>query len=412
MTKRSSSGRSSKGRSAQPSILVGIVLVIALGIVTLVLYGPEAAITAVSEAVGVDPGGLLPAEEPGAPEGQDMPAVGEVPASSGSGGSFYTIQFAEPINPWDESLATNAPIETSLIELINGAQSTIDLAVFEFNRQPVADALLAAHNRGVRVRIVYDDEHTEEDPQMEEMIDAGIPATPDERSAFMHNKFFIFDGLIVWTGSTNVTINDMYRNNNNAVTIRSSQLAANYTANFEEMFNGEFGPTSSINTPNPVFTLDGIRIENYFSPEDEPIPALVALIDSAQTSVHFMAFSYTHVEIGDAMQRALTRGVEVTGVFETRGANTESSRCPPLRAAGADVRLDGNPRTFHHKVIIVDGATVAIGSFNFSANATDSNDENLLILYDPAAAAQYEQEFSRRMAEAIVPSGSSGCQQP
>ena len=69
------------------------------------------------------------------------------------------------------------------------------------------------------------------------------------------------------------------------------------------------------------------------------------------------------------------------------------------------MRLDGNSYTFHHKVIIIDGSAVALGSFNFSSNATESNDENLLIIHDAGLAAQYEAEFQRRWAEAIQPMG-------
>jgi phosphatidylserine/phosphatidylglycerophosphate/cardiolipin synthase-like enzyme len=289
--------------------------------------------------------------------------------------------------------------------LINGAQTSIVGAMFEFDIEVVAQALIAAHNRGVDVRLVYDNEHTEDDPQIEEVMDAGIPATPDERSAFMHNKFFVIDNQIVWTGSWNVTLNAAYRNNENAIVIRSTRLAQNYAAEFEEMFNGEFGPRSPANTPNPSVTIDGILVENYFSPEDEPMPKLVALASSAQSSIHFMAFSFTDFDLAKAMLDRAAAGVQVAGVFESTGANTDAAECNTLLDAGLDVRLDSNPRTFHHKVIIVDGSVVAIGSFNFSTNAAESNDENLIIVHDPGVAAQYESEFNKQLGLSRLPVG-------
>ncbi len=75
----------------------------------------------------------------------------------------------------------------------------------------------------------------------------------------------------------------------------------------------------------------------------------------------------------------------------------------PLYCAGHDVRQDGNSYTMHHKVIIIDDHTTLIGSFNFSANATDSNDENLMVVRNPDVAAQYIAEFERRFAEASPP---------
>ncbi len=333
------------------------------------------------------------------PGGILTPAVEEPAASD----NLWAVYFTNPVIPFDD--VTTGGVEENLLWLIDNARYSIDAAMFEFNLQNVADALIAAHNRGVQVRIVYDDEHTEDDPQIEELIDAGIPATPDERSALMHNKFYVFDRSIVWTGSLNFTENGVYRNNNNAIAILSPQLATNYTTEFEEMFGGAFGPTSPANTPYPGVDVDGMWIETYFSPEDEVMNQLISLASEAEYSIHFMAFSFTDYDLAKVMIDRAAAGVEVSGIFESRGANTEYSECNTLLGEGIDVRLDGNPQTFHHKVIIVDGAVVATGSFNYSTNATESNDENLLLIHSPQVAALYEGEFTRRMSEANLPSG-------
>jgi phosphatidylserine/phosphatidylglycerophosphate/cardiolipin synthase-like enzyme len=389
MTKR----RSSKSNSSALTVR-GLIVIVAIVIVFGFVYGWDTVEKAIRQAAGLDVT-AEPAPPPEAPVAMEAPVAGS--------GTIFNVYFTDPVIPFDDVITGG--IDTHLVSLIDQAESSIDMAVFEFNLQSVADALVAAHKRGVVVRVVYDDEHTEDDPQIEQLIAAGIPATPDERSAFMHNKFFVFDRLIVWTGSMNVTVNGVYRNNNNAIAIRSTKLAENYTAEFEEMFGGQFGPTSPANTPNPVFTLDGVKFESYFSPEDEPLIRLIERTGEAQKSIHFMAFSFTDYDLALAMMQRAEQGVEVSGIFESVGANTEYSECNTLLDAGLDVRLDGNPRTFHHKVVIIDGSIVAIGSFNFSTNAAESNDENLLIIHDSSVAAQYEAEFNRRMAEARLPVG-------
>jgi phosphatidylserine/phosphatidylglycerophosphate/cardiolipin synthase-like enzyme len=396
--KKSRSSSASKNSSLRS---VSLVFVLAVAIVMAVVYGGDTVTQSLSD-LGIDVSALR-GEVSGVTGSGQQSLPDNRPASSS--GVFYTVYFTNPSA--DTKDETSGGIETNLIDLINTAQSSIELAVFEFNLQDVADALIAAHQRGVNVRVVYDNEHTADDPQMAQMIKAGIPATPDKRSAFMHNKFFVFDHQIVWTGSWNVTTNDTFRNNNNAIVIRSTKLAENYTNEFEKMFGGTFGPKKPSNTPNPVFTLNGVQIENYFSPEDETMPNLINAVNQATTSVHFMAFSYTDDALAQAMMDRAAAGVEVVGIFEQRGADTEYSSCPPLLADGLDVRLDGNPYTFHHKVVIVDGKVVALGSFNFSSNAISSNDENLLIIHDASLAAQYEAEFQRRMAEAVKLTGSS-----
>jgi phosphatidylserine/phosphatidylglycerophosphate/cardiolipin synthase-like enzyme len=96
-------------------------------------------------------------------------------------------------------------------------------------------------------------------------------------------------------------------------------------------------------------------------------------------------------------------GVDVQGIFETRGSETEYSELTLLFCAQVPVRQDGNPQTFHHKVIVVDDETVITGSLNFSNNADDSNDENVVIIKNRSIAAKYLEEFDRRWQEAQDP---------
>ena len=65
-----------------------------------------------------------------------------------------------------------------------------------------------------------------------------------------------------------------------------------------------------------------------------------------------------------------------------------------------NVLQDGNRRIMHHKVIILDGETVIFGSFNFSASANDSNDENVIIVHDTLFARLFQEEFELVWAEA------------
>src|SRR5690349_5077699 len=132
--------------------------------------------------------------------------------------------------------------------------------------------------------MVMDDEHTIRDSEstIKQLIDAGIPVVGDQRSALMHNKFMIMDSTTVWTGSWNYTINDTYRNNNNAIVMRSQKLVQDYQTEFNEMFvDKKFGPTSPSNTPNVSFTQDGTPIQVYYASEDQVLPALITTVSSA-----------------------------------------------------------------------------------------------------------------------------------
>src|SRR3712207_9177458 len=71
-----------------------------------------------------------------------------------------------------------------------------------------------------------------------------------------------------------------------------------------------------------------------------------------------------------------------------------------MREAGLDVYQDGNPYVMHHKVFVVDGRTTIFGSFNFSEGADRDNDENAIIVDDPAFASRFEDEFQRMLTAA------------
>ena len=330
------------------------------------------------------------------------------PKISGSGGDWWHVYFTAPQNVNDPGDLVGS-VPEKLIDYIDNAQRTIHIAAFEFDLTPVAEALIAAHERGVEVEWITDDEHGIEADEEEErgqfaMLErAGIPVRDDDRGALMHNKFWIFDHQTVWTGSTNITVNGNFRNNNNVVVIDSPDVAAIYEREFAELWAGESGPTSPSTVDEQAVTIDGTPIQVLFAAEDNVASRLVSLIESAQSSVRFMAFSFTHDEMGAAVLARAEAGVDVRGIFETRGSETEYSEMPALYCAQVDVRQDGNPGAFHHKVFIVDDQVVVTGSFNFSNSADESNDENVLVIANKGIAAQYLQEFERRWAEAEEP---------
>jgi phosphatidylserine/phosphatidylglycerophosphate/cardiolipin synthase-like enzyme len=220
----------------------------------------------------------------------------------------------------------------------------------------------------------------------------------------MHNKFFIIDRHTVWTGSTNITQNGNFRNNNNVIVMRSTKVAEMFEREFSEMWDdGLHGPKSPSTVELQSATVNGTPIQVFFAAEDEVISHLLPWIMNAQSSIKFMAFSFTHDDLGAAVLAQAEAGVDVTGIFETRGSETEYSEMPKMYCAGVPVRQDGNPGTFHHKVIILDDEVVITGSLNFSDNANDSNDENVVVLINEEIAGLYTNEFERRWAEAEEP---------
>jgi phosphatidylserine/phosphatidylglycerophosphate/cardiolipin synthase-like enzyme len=322
--------------------------------------------------------------------------------------SWWEVYFTDPLtinNPDD----LRGSIPEKLVARINTAQISIDIAAYEFNLTPVAEALIQAKGRGVTIRWVTDDENglgadTEEGHGQFAMLRmAGIKIKDDHQQGLMHNKFIVFDQAVVWTGSTNLTSSDNFRNNNNVIIIRSADLAEIYTRQFNEMWSGKFGSDSPSNLSQQQVTIQGTPIQVLFSPEDKPMNTLIPYILKAKKSIYFLAFSFTHDGLTQSLLDQDKAGITVEGVFETRGSQDEYSALTPLYCAGLDVRQDGNPANLHHKVIIIDEKIVVTGSLNFSNNGNRTNNENTLIITNPQIAAIYLQEFQRRYAEASPP---------
>jgi phosphatidylserine/phosphatidylglycerophosphate/cardiolipin synthase-like enzyme len=316
------------------------------------------------------------------------------------------VYFTDPLTLNKPNIITGS-VEEKLIAYINAAQSSIHIAAFEFNLTAVAQALIAAKQRGVDVRWVTDSENgLQADRQAGRgqfalLTQAGIEVRGDlNRSAYMHNKFLIFDRQTVWTGSTNLTRNGVYAQNNNVLVIRSPQLAEYYESEFEEMWNGQFGVDSPSRLAEQTLLIYDTPIQLIFTPEDQALePFIIPLVQTAQSSIYFMAFSFTDYPLADAMIQRYLHGVEVAGVFETFGSQTDASELRTLYCAEVPVRQDGNKGFMHHKVIIVDQRYVITGSLNFSTRAESVNDENVIILDNPEIARRYVEEFERIWAQ-------------
>ena len=345
-----------------------------------------------------------------------LPVITETPASLPPA-NWYEVYFTDPLTINDPNNPIGS-IEEKLLGFINAAQVSIHIASFEFNLPRVADALIAAKARGVDVRWVTDNENgldIDANPnrgQFARLMAGGVEVKDDAgRSALMHNKFWIFDRQILWTGSTNITVNGIYKQNNNVILIRSPEIAAIYEREWEELWTGQLGRRAPSTMNSQWAILDGTPIQVIFSPEDGAVSYLVAMLNDAQVSIRFLAFSFTDYPMAQAMVTRAQNGVDVQGVFETFGSNSPRSELKTLWCAGLPVRQDGNDSFLHDKVIIIDNSIVVTGSLNFSSSADEDNEENVIIIDNPGIAALYLEEYQKNWDMAVtLPVGAFTCE--
>ena len=162
------------------------------------------------------------------------------------------------------------------------------------------------------------------------------------------------------------------------------------------MWAGQFGPRSPSTLDQQVVTINGSKIVVVFTSEDPALEnAIIPVVQSATRSIRFLAFSFTDYPLADTMSQRFKAGVDVAGVFEKFGSETEAAELRTLMCRSVPVKQDGNPGFLHHKVIVVDERIVITGSLNFSTNAEENNDENVIIIDNPEIARLYTQEFDR-----------------
>lgn len=305
------------------------------------------------------------------------------------GNDSIRIYFAPSGEPGAER------IDEAFLDFLRSAKKSIYGAFYDFEWTEAARVLAEKKSEGVDVALVCDSDYGSREA-IKACAQAGIKVVFDERNGLMHDKFCVVDGERVWTGSTNCTENCLFRNNNNSLAILSEKLAANYAAEFDEMFTqGRFGKKSPRATPYPQLAVGDVNIECYFAPEDDVSREVEAEIEAAKTSIDFLAFSFTSRDLAEAMARRQRAGVRVRGVFDTQQAGSKYSQDEYLAQKGAAVYMDSAPHAMHHKVIVVDGQTVVTGSYNFSKSAEEKNDENVVIIHSAEIAKEYEREFEK-----------------
>ncbi|HKB85417.1 MAG TPA: phospholipase D-like domain-containing protein, partial [Ignavibacteriaceae bacterium] len=287
-----------------------------------------------------------------------------------------------------------------------------------FGMQDVADALILAKNRGVKVRVVYDSRNIQN--SMQALLNAGILMSqrPSNLSGIMHNKFFIFDARDtitsndwLWTGSWNVTSTELNWKNN-VVEINDPTITQAYQTEFEEMWgsdndipdpaNAKFGSQKADNTPH-YFNIGGRDVQLYFSPSDGTTSKIINTVNTADQSIYMGLYVFTRNDIEAAIHSRYNSGVtDIKGVIDQ--INASGSEFQNL-SAYADMWENPSP-TLHHKYGIVDPSApaslpyVITGSHNWSSAAENDNDENTLIIQDFNIANQYMQEFKKRYNDA------------
>lgn len=338
------------------------------------------------------------------------------------------VYFNKSVNTslaWLHAANGNQDLASRLATRINNAERSIDAAIYSMSGSPgtaLANTLIIAKNRGVKVRVICEDDNRNT-TAFNTLASNGIPLITDRYDpinnglGLMHNKFFVIDGRggapdseWVWTGSWNLTDSGTNDDFQNSIEVQDPALANLYTLEFDEMWgsNGDvpnasvsrFGARKLDDTPHKL-VIGGHNVEVYFSPSDGTTSHILSTINAAQHSIGFELLTMTRSDISSALVAKHLAGVAVRGDLDN--SSDTGSQYSYLIGNGIDVRLKtGVSGLLHHKYCLTDAespgwdATTLTGSHNWSSAAENSNNENTLIVHDPDVTNQYLQEFAAR----------------
>jgi len=340
----------------------------------------------------------------------------------------FDVYFTTPGT--DQNNGVNAKIDEALINLIDDADYSIDIAFMGFNKQNIIDAIKRAYYRGIKIRFVGDASYVKRgEVAYVVMENLGIPIVCGNDNSIMHNKFGIFDRKLIFFSTANITNTDLVKSYNNAIIIESISVALLFQSEFEQLFSGRFGDAKD-EDKNRVFVekqggtytntilirntnYGDVELEVYFAPHMNCVGHMVDHVNKATNSLYFTIFAFTKDEIGGAFTNKKLEGIDVKGVLDKSQiyGNGPGHEIYRLCSHGVHIRMDGNENTnfhgdaqggggrLHSKTMVIDYDTdkpvVITGSFNWSNSATRTNDETLVIVKNKQIANLYKKEFDK-----------------
>jgi phosphatidylserine/phosphatidylglycerophosphate/cardiolipin synthase-like enzyme len=330
-------------------------------------------------------------------------------------------------------------VARGIAAFLAGARSSLDIALYDVRFETdggalVLAALLAAVQRGVVVRLLYNVAHPGPipvPPPPETAPDAiealpiatrGIAGIPD----LMHHKFVVRDGDAVLSGSTNWTDDSWSRQENVIVTVASHEIAYAYHLAFTQLWESGLVAHSGHVDPRPEM-VGPARVRAWFCPEHgEALSHRVAKhLGKARVRIRIASpvlssgpILGTLVEVVNEARCDLagviddTQVDEVFGQWRTNGVS--EWKIPLLRRILEGALFSGkistpwSPTSLHdfmHAKVVVADDTAFVGSYNFSRSG-ERNAENVLEIRDAAIAdelAVFVDEIRARYPRATVP---------
>ena len=136
---------------------------------------------------------------------------------------------------WSVYFSPHGGCTDAIVAAVGKAQRTVLVQAYSFTSAPIAKAVVDAHKRGVKVRVILDKSNRRAKYSAADfLIHAGIPTSIDAAHAIAHNKVMVIDSETVITGSFNFTRAAEEHNAENLLIVRDKSLATRYESNWQD----------------------------------------------------------------------------------------------------------------------------------------------------------------------------------
>lgn len=123
-----------------------------------------------------------------------------------------------------------------IISLLRAAAKSVDICVFTISDNEITQSILKAHQRGVEVTIISDnDKANDTGSDIHFLKNKGVKVILDQSPYHMHHKFAIFDKQILLNGSFNWTLSATQANEENILVSSDPELVYRFSEQFDKL---------------------------------------------------------------------------------------------------------------------------------------------------------------------------------
>jgi len=279
------------------------------------------------------------------------------------------------------STDTSSSTRPSLQNAIEKAQDSVTLICYSVSDDKIVETLKKAANRNIDVRVIFDPTAT---PEADYILGNKIKKYPRCARGLMHHKLLSIDRDIVWFGSANMTTTSLLQHGNLTLGLKCAPLAKeveNLADTLIEKRNFSSSPLELVHSPQ--------RFRIYVHPFHgrDSLKDLISRIEGAKKRVFVAMYTFTHLDLMNALKRARERGLDVRVIFDRESARQTSKKafqfCKKHKIRSA---YRTKPGLLHYKTALIDN-TLCTGSCNWTKAGFGANDD-LIFVIDPLSPSQ------------------------